>query len=485
MPKHFASAVHDPDSGKMLEYRHLIRHPTLKNTWLRAGANEFGRLAQGIRDIPGTDTITFIHKTDVPANKRPTYARFVADIRPQKAEQHRVRMTIGGNLIEYDGDVSSPTGSLTTYKMHCNDVISTPGARALCLDIENYYLNTPLPSPEFMKVHISLIPDEIIQHYHLWDFVDQDGYIYIRLNKGMYGLPQAGILAYNLLVQRLAPYGYAPVRHTPGLWKHNTKGTSFVLVVDDFLVKYLNRQDADDFLTLLRQWYSIKVDWEAKLYCGITTEWDYANQHVTLSMPGYIDTFLKEINHRLPRRLQHSPHPYQPITYGKGAQLAPEPDNTEPLHPNDPIRPAHIIGKLLYYARAVDSTLSVALSALAAEQNKPTHSTKQKLLQLLDYCATHPNARLRYHASDMILYVHSDAGYNNEEGARSRAGGHLYLGNAPHKPQINNGAVLNPTHIIKHVAPSAAKRLFHCVSPYKKWVTHNSPHRSLSTIPPR
>ena len=456
-PMQYAYAVHDPDSGQMLEYRHLIRHPKLKHIWLKAGANEFGRLAQGIRDIPGTDTITFISKSELPPNKRPTYARFVADIRPQKEEQHRVRLTIGGNLIQYDGDVSSPTGSLTTYKMHCNDIISTPGARALCLDIENYYLNTPLPSPEFMKVHISLIPEEIIQHYNLWDLVDADGYIYIRLNKGMYGLPQAGILAYNLLVKRLAPHGYAPVRHTPGLWRHNRKQTSFVLVVDDFSVKYLNQQDANEFLNLLRTWYSIKVDWEAKLYCGITTEWDYANRHVTMSMPGYINTFLKEINHPLPRKPQHAPHPYQPIAYGKDAQLAEAPDETEPLAPTDPIKPAQIIGKLLYYARAVDCTLSVALSSLATEQNKPTLKTKQKLIQLLDYCATYPNARLRYHASDMRLYVHSDAGYNNETGARSRAGGHIYLGNGPNKPPLPNGAVLNPTHIIKHVAPSAAE----------------------------
>ena len=349
IPHHFAYAVYDPDSGRQLEYRHLIRHPKLKSIWLHAGANEFGRLAQGIRDIPGTDTITFIAEADVPRHKRPTYARFVADIRPQKAEKYRVRMTIGGNLIEYEGDVSSPTGSLTTYKIHCNDIISTPNARAMNLDIENYYLNTPLPSPEYMKVHISLIPDEIITKYNLWDFVNSEGYIFIRLNKGMYGLPQAGILAYNLLVERLAPHGYTPVRHTPGLWKHNQKGTTFVLVVDDFSVKYLNKSDADDFLNLLRTWYTIKVDWEAKLYCGITTEWDYQNRRVTLSMPGYIESFLREINHRNPSKPQHAPHPNLPVQFGREAQLAVAPDTSEPMPKNDPLQPAKIIGKLLYY----------------------------------------------------------------------------------------------------------------------------------------
>ncbi len=453
---HYAGTVFDEESGRLLEYRQLIKHPKLGHIWKHAAANEFGRLAQGIRDIKGTNTIRFIPKAQMPNHKRATYARFVADIRPQKAEKHRVRMTIGGNLIEYEGDVSSPTGGLTTYKLHCNDIISTPGARCMNIDIENYYLNTPLPSPEYMRVHISLIPDEIIQHYNLRDIMDTDGSVFLELLNGMYGLPQAGILAYQLLVQRLAPYGYAPVRHTPGYWTHPTKQTRFVLVVDDFSIKYTNRADVEEFLSTLRQWYTIKEDWDAKLYCGIHTEWDYTNRKVTLSMPGYIDTFLKEINHPLPRKEQHAPHPYIPVQYGVTTQYAEGPDNSEPLPKSDAIQPAKIIGKLLYYARAVDSTLNVALSALAAEQNKPTMRTKKKLLQLLDYCATHPNAKLPFHASDMILYVHSDAGYNNEPGARSRAGGHFYLGNHTTRPPLHNGAILNPTHIIKHVATSAA-----------------------------
>jgi len=56
----------------------------------------------------------------------------------------------------------------------------------------------------------------------------------------------------------------------------------------------------------------------------------------------------------------------------------------------------------------------------------------------------------------MVLYIHSDAGYNNEPNARSRTGGHFYLGNANSKHPLNNGAILNPTHVLKLVATSAA-----------------------------
>jgi hypothetical protein len=454
---HSINAVYDPETGSQLEYRKLIRHPKYQKIWSHSAANEFGRLAQGIRNIPGTDTIKFIHKTEVPKGQVVTYGRFVCDIRPQKEEKERTRLTVGGNLIDYPGKVSAPTANLTTYKLHCNDVISTPGAKAVNWDIANFYLNTPLPQPEFMKLHISLIPEEIVQHYNLQDKVDDKGFVYIRIDKGMYGLPQAGALANQLLQQRLAPYGYSPVRHTPGYWRHESKPTAFVLVVDDFSTKYLGQADAEDLIAILKQWYTLKVDWNADLFCGITTHWDYTNKKVRLSMPGYIDDMLRELRHSLPRKPQFSPHPHIPIVYGTTQQMVEVPDNTEPLPLDDPIQPAVIVGKLLYYARAVDSTMLVALSALASEQNKPTMHTKQKVEQLLDYCATQPNATLTFHASDMILKVHSDAGYNNESKARSRAGGHFFLGNKYGKHEIFNGAILNPTHIIQHVASSAAE----------------------------
>jgi len=195
----------------------------------------------------------------------------------------------------------------------------------------NYYLNTPLPRSEYMKIHISLIPPEIVEHYSLSEKADEDGFIFIKIDKGMYGLPQAGILAYQLLKKRLEPHGYYPVRHTQGYWRHRTKPTAFVLVVDDFSVKYLSKQDADDFFNILSQWYTVKVDWSASLYCGITTTWDYNRRTVNLSMPGYIDSLLRDLKHPLPRKAQHSPYPHVPIAYGVQQQWAEAPDDTAPL----------------------------------------------------------------------------------------------------------------------------------------------------------
>jgi hypothetical protein len=115
-----------------------------------------------------------------------------------------------------------------------------------------------------------------------------------------------------------------------------------------------------------------------------------------------------------------------------------------------------MIGTLLYYAQAVDGTMQVTLSALASRQSKATELTRSDAARLLDYCSTHKEAVLSYHASKMLLIIHSDAGYLNESNGRSRAGGHFYLGNQI-KPDINNGAILNPTGILKHVANAASE----------------------------
>ncbi len=72
----------------------------------------------------------------------------------------------------------------------------------MTLDIKNFYLNTPMARYEYVRIKIEDIPDEIIKQYNLREKTDTDGYVFIEVSKGMYGLPQAGILAQQLLEQR-------------------------------------------------------------------------------------------------------------------------------------------------------------------------------------------------------------------------------------------------------------------------------------------
>jgi hypothetical protein len=87
-----------------------------------------------------------------------------------------------------------------------------------------------------------------------------------------------------------------------------------------------------------------------------------------------------------------------------------------------------LTGTLLYYARAVDPTLIMPINVLASEQSKATAYTEYKVIKLLNYCNTHPETKIRYHVSDMILYIHSDASYLSEREAKSRSGGLLLHG---------------------------------------------------------
>ena len=140
-----------------------------------------------------------------------------------------------------------------------------------------------------MKIPIAQIPDEIITEYNLRNKVHTDRAVYIEIQKGMYRLPQAGMLANKQLKCRLAKHSYYEVRHTPGYWHHTWRPIDFTLVVDDFGVGYENNEHALHLLHTLRQYYkAVSVDWTGTLYCGITLKWDYGTRTCELSMPGYV-----------------------------------------------------------------------------------------------------------------------------------------------------------------------------------------------------
>jgi hypothetical protein len=215
------NAIVDPTTGQLLEFRRLIADPKTRPTWMTAAANEFGQLMDGLlRGIKGTNTMSFIHKTQVPKDCMVTYARFCCDYRPQKSEPYRCRITVGGDQTNYVGEVSTKTADLTTIKCLLNSVVSRPRGKFMTTDAKNFYLNTPMDRPEYMRIALKNIPDEIIQEYKVMDLV-HDRYVYCKIVKGMYGLPQAGRLANQLLEKRLKPYGYSPAPHTHGLWRHN------------------------------------------------------------------------------------------------------------------------------------------------------------------------------------------------------------------------------------------------------------------------
>jgi hypothetical protein len=105
----------------------------------------------------------------------------------------------------------------------------------------------------------------------------------------------------------------------------------------------------------------------------------------------------------------------------------------------------------------VDTTVLIPLNDIATEQTKATEKTQAATNQLLDYVATQPDATIRYHASDMILHIHSDASYLSVSNARGRLGGLFFCGDKyPHEDNLN-GSILNVASVIKNVVASAAE----------------------------
>jgi hypothetical protein len=105
--QHQANTVIHPDTGKEMEYSALMKDPRLQPLWRRGFGNECGRLFQGIRDIPGTDTCFFIELKNIPNDRKITYGKIVCDYKPHKKEKERVRLTVGGDILDYSGDVTT------------------------------------------------------------------------------------------------------------------------------------------------------------------------------------------------------------------------------------------------------------------------------------------------------------------------------------------------------------------------------------------
>ena len=110
----------------------------------------------------------------------------------------------------------------------------------------------------------------------------------MKIVKGMYGLPQAGILAYKQLVKHLKPYGYEPCKFTQGFWTHTKNGITFNLCVDCFGIKYIDQSNALHIINALKSKYTISTDWEEKINFDMTLDWNYKQQTVTISIPNYV-----------------------------------------------------------------------------------------------------------------------------------------------------------------------------------------------------
>jgi hypothetical protein len=166
-----------------------------------------------------------------------------------------------------------PLVSPTPNYIAINSTISDAKNRArYCTgNLKDFFLVSDMKIYQYMRVHRKYVPAAIIDKYGLTRaHFDSKGYVYLEIQKGMYGLKEASILAYNQLKAHLAPYNYSPGCFRTGLWKHDTRPTTFTLAVDDFGIKYFSKRDADHLFSALRNQYALTKDWSGRTYLGLT-----------------------------------------------------------------------------------------------------------------------------------------------------------------------------------------------------------------------
>ncbi len=161
--------------------------------WQTAFGKDLGGMAQGNDKMgqKGTNFIFVMTHAEVlliPADRTVTYARVVVNFFPQKLNPHQIRITARGNLINYPGELTTRTANLTTSKLMWNSVLSTKGAKYMCLDIKNFYLTAPLDWFEYMKMLLSLFPSWTKEQYNL-DKLAKNSFVYLEMRCAIWGLP--------------------------------------------------------------------------------------------------------------------------------------------------------------------------------------------------------------------------------------------------------------------------------------------------------
>jgi hypothetical protein len=187
-PIEILNAVPDMNTGELLEMRHLLVNPKYKKLWGKSYTTELGHLAQGIPGISkGTDNIVFIARDEIPLAwlKDVTYGRVCVNYHPKKDDHNCMHLTVGGNRVNFPLDCGTPTVDMVMVKLLLNSVISTKGARYCTIDLKDFYLMTPMIRLEYMRMKIKDLPEDFVIMYNLADKATSNGFVYIKIQKGM------------------------------------------------------------------------------------------------------------------------------------------------------------------------------------------------------------------------------------------------------------------------------------------------------------
>ena len=143
--------------------------------------------------------------------------------------------------------------------------------------------------------------------------------------------------------------------------------------MDDFGIKYYSKDDDQHLINAIGRNYQYTTDWTRRSYCGLTLDWNYPAGYIDMSMPGYLEKYLKRLQDKQRVTPQYSPHTHIPIKYAikNTRKYATSPDTSPLLDPKETKYIQSVTGSLLYYERALYFTILPALNEVASEQVNP------------------------------------------------------------------------------------------------------------------
>ena len=176
------------------------------------------------------------------------------------------------------------------------------------------------------------MPEDVIAHYNLNEIATPEGYIYCKIRKGMYGLPQAGIIAQQLLEERLQMDGYCQSKTTPGLWQQDTRPISFSLIVDGFGVKYVGEENAQHLLDTIQNTTNAHATGKANDTADLPLSGTTRARKSTSSYRGTSKKPSPAPNTPPPAKRQDQPYPRVKAIYGAKKQYSQEDDDSPALN---------------------------------------------------------------------------------------------------------------------------------------------------------
>ena len=380
----FAGTAGSSDiDGGALRYRRLTKpsHPE-HAIWWAASDREF------IKCIEERKTFCPIHEHEKPPARIASYLNMqckkkFTDVSDPTKFDARVRATYGGNVTDYSGERSAQASGMTDFKILLNKTVSMSDRKFVTADATDFYLiDNPLERPEYMRVKIAEISPSSMERFQFAKYLQPGSdSILLRIDNGIYGLPQSGMLAQRRLKAHLADHGYLESPHSPCHFTHITDQIDFVLVVDDFGISTQGDGPAERLFAVLRKRYPLKVDMTGSKFIGFKIDFTYsadiAKRMCAISMPGYVDAAMKRFQVNLTKPV-HSAEDVLPITYGSPAAQLIESDNSAPLDAAGLLRLQQINGTILYYARAVDALLLPCCGRLGLRLADPTAAVLQR-----------------------------------------------------------------------------------------------------------